>query len=438
MKKLLLVAGSIACGASYAASPVFQPIGSSFTLGTSANVRALSTSLNNPAAPFLMVNTEEGDRFRFGIFGPGGFGYEFGQVDSLVDKIDQLNDKIDNELDNVNDPSGADALKDELNDIIASLGENANGKLMTSGQLPMMPLIFKHPTYGAFTLDASLSALGQGRFLDDDVDLVLANGEYKVDTNSAVYVKNGMDLSFGFGYSKDVWANSYGMLIAGAKVNVHAITLGKALFAFSGADKDDSDDVFSDALSDNQTTTTSAALDLGAIWTANNYQVGFTAANLNEPEFDYGSLDQTCTGLTGAKYNNCLVTRELAGQGRIALQETHVLERQFTADAAVYLDNRQWTLAGSYDFMAVSDFVGDQYQWAVASASYYGENAWIPGFRVGYRKNLAGSELSYLTMGATLFKRLNLDMAYGLESVDIDGSSAPRSLFLSAGIESAF
>ncbi len=435
MKKMLVVAGSLACSVSYAASPVFQPIGSSFTLGTSANPASLSTSLTNPAAPFLMVDTEAGDRFRFGIIGPGGFGYEMGQVDSLVDNIDALEEKLDEE---VSDPSAADELKNEANEIIALLGDDANGKLMSTGEIPLFPIIYKHPKYGAFTLDASLALLGQGKFLDDDVEIVLVDGEYKLASDSAVYVKNAMDLNIGFGYSKDLWTNQYGMLIAGAKLNVHSITLGKALLSLSSSEEDDATDAFTDELSDNQTTTVGASVDIGAIWTSKYYQLGVTATNLNEPTFDYGELGENCSNLTGAEWNNCLVAREMAGQGRIALQETHTLESQVTIDAAVFVNDGQWGLTGSYDMAAVSDYVGDQYQWATVAASYYGENAWIPGFRIGYRKNLAGSELSYLTTGATLFKRLNFDLAYGLETVDADGTEVPRSLVVSAGIESAF
>ena len=140
MKKMLVVAGSLACSMSYAASPVFQPIGSSFTLGSSANPSSLSTSLTNPAAPYLMVDTEAGDRFRFGIIGPGGFGYEMGQVDSLQDQIDELDELLDEE---VSSASQAQTLQNKANEVIATLGDDANGKLMTSGQVPLFPFIYK-------------------------------------------------------------------------------------------------------------------------------------------------------------------------------------------------------------------------------------------------------------------------------------------------------
>lgn len=95
-------------------------------------------------------------------------------------------------------------------------------------------------------------------------------------------------------------------------------------------------------------------------------------------------------------------------------------------------------LAASYELNEVADLVGDEYQWATVSTSYYSNSSFIPAVRLGYKKNMAGSELSYAMLGATLFKRLNLDLAYGLDTVEIDGDKQPRSLYFSAGIESAF
>ena len=437
MKKTLLLAGGLVSTLGFAAQPVFQPIGSSFTTGGSPNQRALSTSTNNPAASFLMVNSEEDDHFRFGILGPGGFGYELGQVDSLEDKINDLTDELDKKDLSISD---INVVKDKANSIVSQLGKDATFKMMMAGQIPLMPFIYKHSKYGAFTFDMSLSAEGKGSVLDDDVTPLVnpLTQTFQLQTTTSIYVKNAVDLNFGLGYSRDIWTNHMGMLVGGAKVNVHSITLGKSLVSLSGATDDKAGDVFTDALKDNQKTTVGAGLDLGLIWTANNYQIGATLTNVNEPKFDYASLADDCASKTGAAQDNCYAARNFAGKGRIKLNESHVMERQLTLDSAVSLSNRQWTLAGSVDLFETHDPVGDLYQWGTVSASYYGDSNWIPGARIGYRKNMTGSELSYVTGGLTLFKRLNLDLAYGLESIDAGGTAVPRSLFFSAGIESAF
>ncbi|WCN12378.1 conjugal transfer protein TraF [Marinomonas mediterranea] len=429
MKKGLLLATSLASSISFAASPIYQPTGSSFTLGTSVNKRALSTALYNPAAPFLMVNNKDGDRFRMGLFGPMAFGYELGQVDSLEESIDELDAKLDSDIDTVEE---AEDVLDDVNKLISDLGTDATGKGMFSTQVPLFPMIYRSREYGAFMFDASLSGLVKGSFLDDEATLQGTT----IQTQSSVYVKDGADLNFSFGYSRDIWANQYGMLVGGAKLNAHYLTLGKALLVLQ--EDDDIGDEFSDSLEDNQESTFGVGLDVGAIWVAENYQLGLTATNLNEPEFDYGIIGQNCSSLTGTQIDNCVVAAQFASRGEIASSETHVMERQVTIDGAVALSDKQWTLATSYDLFEVNDFVGDQYQWAVVSASYYGDSNWAPGFRIGYRKNMAGSELSYANLGMSLFKRFSMDLAYGLETIKVDGTEAPRSLNLSLGFQTAF
>lgn len=430
MKKMLFIAGSLACSVGYAASSVSQPVGSSFTLGTSANPSALSTSLTNPAAPFLMVDTEAGDRLRFGIVGPIGFGYEVGEVDSIQDQIDEFEGLLDRE---VATEAEAKNLESRANQILRNLGDNANVKVMASGQVPLFPIIYKHPEYGAVAIDMSVAAVGSGLFLDDDISYT-TTAPYSLQTDSSMYVKSGVDLNIGVGYSKDVWANEQGMLITGAKLNVHNMTLSKNLIHLQSSE-DDSSDPFS---SEFEETTTGVGIDIGAIWVANNYQLGFTAANLNEPSFDYGSLDQNCSTLSGTKQNSCNAAKDFANEGRVILNESYTMERQFTVDASGFILDRQLALAASYELNEVPDFVGDMYQWATVSASYYSDLVWLPAVRGGLRKNMAGSELTYATFGATLFKRLNLDLAYSLDSTEVDGDEVPRSLFFMASVESAF
>ncbi len=87
----------------------------------------------------------------------------------------------------------------------------------------------------------------------------------------------------------------------------------------------------------------------------------------------------------------------------------------------------------------MQDAVGRDFQWATLSGAYATNSWWIPGARVGYRTNLAGSKLSYITGGLTLFKALTLDIAYGLDSTrDNNGKSIPRSAMINLGIQTTF
>jgi hypothetical protein len=70
---------------------------------------------------------------------------------------------------------------------------------------------------------------------------------------------------------------------------------------------------------------------------------------------------------------------------------------------------------------------------------------WVPAMRVGYRHNLAGTEMNYITTGLG-WLGINLDLAYGLSPFDtskIDGlKDIPfpigRSVYLNLGISYMF
>jgi len=431
MKKAFIVTGCLISSVAFAA-PVSQPFGSSFTLGSSANPASLMTSLGNPAASYFMVNSEEGDNFRTGIVGPISFGYEVGEVDSLEDNIDDLDALLDRQY---NTEAEAQSALSEANGIIAQLGEDANLKLMLGAPVPVFPVIYKTDNGGAFLFDLSVSAVAKGRFIDDSV--TVNEQTLELETDSSFYAKAGTDLTFGIGYSTDVYSSDAGTLVLGTKLSAHSVTLGKALVVLDSSNED-TDDAFSDAFSDQQETSTDFSLDLGAIWASEHYQLGFQATNLNEPSFAYAELPSSCASVTPVNQVSCAAAIKFDQSGDLELKEEFTMERQFTVEASTFVFDRQLALAASYELNEVEDLVGDKYQWATVSTSYYSNSSFIPAVRLGYKKNMAGSELSYAMFGATLFKRLNLDLAYGLEKIEIDGDEAPRSLYFSMGIESAF
>ena len=82
--------------------------------------------------------------------------------------------------------------------------------------------------------------------------------------------------------------------------------------------------------------------------------------------------------------------------------------------------------------------MGDDYQWASISGGYATKNWWIPGARVGLHSNLAGSELTYLSAGVTLFKYVDFDISSTLDTVEIDDKNLPRGLNFSIGVAASF
>lgn len=462
MKKYLVTFSMAILGSHALASlPIYQPIGASTSLGGYANRQAFMTSLANPAAPYLMTNIES---FRAGFLGPLSLGYETGDIKNLDDKIDELEGILEQDYSaSYNNLSAADlaslgltasstdaeisaaliqadadvaAAINQANGVITEIGETAYVKLSGSVQAPFMPIIYKTSNRGAFTLDASASFVGRVGILSDDISATVSGSDIELVSDTSVYVKRGTDYRVGLGYSQAVGRPVSGALILGGRVNFHNIALNKKLSVLTD-DNDDSDDSIGDFLLERDNVETGFSLDLGAIWTAPNYQLGASIANVNEPEFDFAEFGN-CSDLAGSDLIRCNAAVRLADAGKFKLTETYKMKAQMTLDAAVMTTDQNWSLAASYDVNPVADLTGDEYQWEVISLSYFNDNILFPGIRAGYRRNHVGSKLRYITVGATLFRRLDFDLAYGLDKFTHDGSSLPRSLYLSFGYGFAF
>ncbi|GAB3489156.1 hypothetical protein GCM10027340_29740 [Marinomonas epiphytica] len=402
------------------------------------NLRALDTAAANPAAPFLMVNDADDDSFRFGIIGPIGVGAEFGDISDLDDQIDRAEAILDATYTTVGAANNAIT---EVNSILNNIADTAYVKVSASTQIPLMPIIYKTESSGAFLVDASVSIVGRGSLLASDVTVDTSGASPELTSNTSMYANVATDLNIGVGYSQKMWEpenSDAGMLIGGIKANFHQISLGQALSVLSD-DSDDASDVFSDTISDDAESTTGVGIDLGAIWYSDIYHAGITIANINEPEFDYNAVGTNCSVKTGSAKTSCDAAASFISAGKLTAKNTYVMEMQTTLDFSISTPQKQLTLGLSYDVNEVEDAVGDEYQWAVASLSYYGDSHFLPGLRVGMRQNMAGTELSYVTAGLTLLKRLNLDVAVATDTVtDDDGDEVPRSAFVSLGYNTAF
>ena len=77
-------------------------------------------------------------------------------------------------------------------------------------------------------------------------------------------------------------------------------------------------------------------------------------------------------------------------------------------------------------------------QWVYASTSYDTRSFFIPSLRVGYKKNLVGTNLSSIAFGVSLLKYVNLDFEYGLESVSENLDNSPRRLGFAISVEERF
>jgi hypothetical protein len=188
-------------------------------------------------------------------------------------------------------------------------------------------------------------------------------------------------------------------------------------------------------------TASNVGVDLGLVWVSNNLVAGVAFSDVNEPEYEHGSLASTtytCRHLTGISLENCLVVQDANAQGLISHNE-HVANAQATLLASTWFgDDVTWGFHTSIDLNDKNDAIGDIYQLANAGASVQFNNHLVPELRVGYTKNLAGTELSYYSVGITFFKKAVLDVGWSDEIVANDESNAARSAYFSFAIQTKF
>jgi hypothetical protein len=114
------------------------------------------------------------------------------------------------------------------------------------------------------------------------------------------------------------------------------------------------------------------------------------------------------------------------------------MDRQLKFEASLFTSDRRWSAHLGLDADPATDPMGDDFQWMTLSAGFTTDSWWIPGGRIGYRQNLAGTELKYLSIGLTAFKIVNFDIASALDTVSIDGTTLPQGLMVSIGFQIAW
>ncbi len=431
----LAVSGTVLGTSAVSASTQLHPPGALWTHGKSVNHSSLLSVTANPAAGSMVV--APGEKVRTGYLSSISFGLEVGDVDNFQDEIDDLIDELDR--DDVGFQDAEDTI-DRFNAILPEMGRE--GYLHFEGTLhaPAFPIAIQSDLLqGVVTLDLQASGAVNGRLLDDA--LTYNSAQKNLESNSALYLKSAMLTTASIGFSREVWQpTETSKLYLGATGNLYRASISKQLLKLQALNGESLSDVIRDEYDNNEQSSTQFGLDLGLLWTLPYGQVGLTIANINEPEFEYGSLNRDCAALNEPQaQENCAVAiNTFAPAGRIALDETVTFDTQITLEGAVYTPGRNWLLAGSLDTNSVYDLVGMERQWLTLSATYFADSYLIPNARIGVRKNLAGSELTYLNLGTTLFGVANLDLGYSLDSTEIDGSSTPRGLAISFGFEEKF
>jgi hypothetical protein len=411
------------------AAPGFLDAGPNLSDNGASGAWTSLYATRNPAGAEFAIAPDS--TFRMGILSSFGVGMEVGPVDNFADEIDDLIDELDR--DDISLSEG-NALVERFNGILDPLSRDGYVKVQAGVQVPLFPMLYRSD-FGVFTADANVSAQARLGFLDSPLTYNAVSEE--VETASAAYVKAGQIDEIAIGFSRPVWKPSAGQLIVGGNVRYLQATLSKQVVALDAVEDDeDVEDILEDSYDANERKSSNVTLDVGAIFDFSNYRVGMTLANLTEPEFEYGAIGTNCGALSGSAQYNCY-TAAFYGD-RIALNETWTLERLATLEGAMFFASGAGSLAASVDLNDVHDPVGDLNQNMKVALGYKTQTNWLPDLRLGYRKNLAGTELSSASVGFTFFGAVHFDVACGLESTDIDGSSVPRTLAFNLGFEMSY
>ncbi len=252
------------------------------------------------------------------------------------------------------------------------------------------------------------------------VDPASGNTIVLLDNDSSLITKAARLTDVGFGYSRPAWSSPNGRLYVGIEARLYLMELSR-LSARLG-DITDSEELFKSIRDADFRSATDAGLDIGLLWVGETYQLGAQLTNVNQPTFDFPSVDL-------APY------RDTALISFLERDQRYVMDRQLKLEASLFGRNRKWAAHLGFDADPATDAMGDRFQWATASVALDFESSWLSNLRFGYRQNLAGTELGYVNAGATAFRHLNIDVASALDTVRIDGQNLPQGLMVSLGVQ---
>jgi hypothetical protein len=474
--KVKLATLSVMLCANAIADPVYLPPAQNLTYGNSSNNQSIMSSITNPAAAAAQLGNED-NQYRFGILSSIGAGYEFGNVGQLYNTIDNAKNTITTPITTsqlttmyaTDCPSGTctpaqstafatdiattingSAAVATVNTVLSQLQQDGTVSVYGDVHVPLTPFVVtKKGLGGSIVLDANYSAIANMSFLADPLFISNAtatniantystyadpagnnsNGTYTlpaIPNDSTLLIKAAVVEEIGLGYSRPVLKRENGDLTAGVRAKYYKVKLVRDAELLD-QQTNGSKSTFN--ASKSYTSSTGFGLDVGTLWTAKRYRLGAWVNNLNSPSFDYNTIDPTKL----AAYTNPAIISQLSAS------DTYKMKPQLEMEGAFYSESQNWVLNAGLDGNAVQDPVGRDFQWATLSAAYATNSWWIPGIRLGYRTNLAGSKLSYTTAGLTLIKALSLDIAYGMDSItDNNGKKIPRSFMATLGIQMTF
>ena len=487
MKKTLcsLLVG-VTAGASIpvSAGPVYHPPGANLTYGDVTHGMRVQSASSNPAAA-AADRGRSADGQIHGTAVSAAAGLEYGNIQELWDFYDRISqafapsdpgdggggpgqnpgDKPDDGinigdiLDQINPDIGAalDALIDEVVTQTAILGliqAEGYGRAWLAADVPVVvgtEFLDGTWTFGlgwsgsakAFGITEPLdfNVDGARQALEDWLELLPINRPrqiqisdqiaitpvpdqnavfFQIDNDSSLVSKGTQTGEINLGYSREGLSNEHGTLFWGVEGHLYVKRLSRLSVRYG--DITDSEELFDAIRNLDYRTDEGIGIDVGMLWVADNYQLGAQLTSINQPTFDFPEVNL-------APYSSELII------GFLEADQRYLMERQLKLEASLFGSDRRWSVNLGIDANAVTDPLGDDYQWATLSTGYSMENAWLQNVRLGVRQNLAGTELGFLSAGITAFRYVNFDLSSALDTVKIDGTTLPQGVMLSIGFQ---
>ncbi|WP_053981564.1 conjugal transfer protein TraF [Marinagarivorans algicola] len=409
------------------------------TTGQSANHHALFSGIANPAMGHLAVRPSE--RFRLAYFFSLSSATELGQVDNFVDDIDELINILEDSA-NAGDIPVNETL-DRFNLVITQAGQDGYLKTTNGIYLPPFPLYWR-PLFlpGTLTFEFNIESQINVSALADE--LIYDDQKETFSTATSAYLKSGLQTKFAVSYSQSLSQDLFGtkgtQLLVGARLNIYDLELSKQVFQLELLRGQGIEDLIKDEYKNNRIKSTGIGLDFGAIWSAKKYRLGATITNVNAPAFHYGAIGVNCDKYIDASHSqsNCYIANYFSNiKGDIKTHEQHTKNPVITLDGSYFISPK-WLVSAAAELSNYDDTVGQENQWVHWSSSYQPNSFWVPSTRVSYRKNLAGSKLSYAGIGLTLGKVVNIDFNFALDDVIVDTDKVPRGIGFALSIEEWF
>jgi hypothetical protein len=466
------------------AGPVFQPPGANLTYGDVTHGMRIQSASGNPAAAAADVARGREELTRGTVLSVAG-GLEYGNIQNLFDFYNEVTggykpsdpgeggggpgqdpgDKPDDgiglgDIWDALDPdvqATIEAVVEEVvtqTAILALIQEEGYGKVWASADAPF--LLGGEFLGGTWTLGVNWSGTAKAFGIADEIDFntdaarqaledwlnelpinrpallpvseevllkiepVTNSVSMFIDNDSSMLSKAAQMTELNVGYSRHAWSNSAGSLYLGAEARLYFMRLSR--FSVRFGDITDSEELFQAIRDSNFRNSERAGIDIGALWVGENYQIGAQVTNLNEPKFQFPAVN-----LDPYSRENVI--------GFLQRDQTYRMDRQLKLEASLFSSNRRWSAHLGVDADPATDPMGDRYQWLTLSGGLTRDSWWLPSARIGYRQNLAGTEMSYLGIGITTMKIVNIDIASAFDTVKIDGQKLPQGVMLSIGFQ---